>query len=367
MLDEKCYWVGFSLVRGIGPVRLQGLLASFGSLSSAWTATSDQLQQAGIQQRVIESILETRNSVNLEEYCDKLHSMEIAYYTPDDEGYPVRLKNISHPPPVIYLKGEYHPEDYWAVGIVGTRRITSYGRQVTEQVTTLLARQGITIVSGLARGVDGVAHNAALQAGGRTIAVLGSGVDQIYPPEHRQLAEKIITHGIVMSDYSPGTQPDSANFPPRNRIISGLSAAVVVVEAGETSGALITASFAADQGKDVYAVPGGIYSPQSKGTNRLLRDGAIPLLDANDILNGLDITKVDHYKQASLFLPADDVESMLLNVLNLEPMHIDEIVLKSELPIDKVSASLTMMELKGLVRQLNGMTYQSIREEFGLI
>ena len=149
------------------------------------------------------------------------------------------------------------------MGIVGTRRITSYGKQVTEQIATLLARNGITVVSGLARGVDGVAHQAALAAGGRTIAVLGSGVDQIYPPEHRGLAEKIEHSGVVMSDYAPGTPPEAVNFPPRNRIISGISGATVVIEAGETSGALITASFAAEQGKEVFAVPGGIlFTPE---------------------------------------------------------------------------------------------------------
>jgi DNA processing protein len=234
---------------------------------------------------------------------------------------------------------------------------------VTEQTAAFLARQGITVVSGLARGVDGVAHHTALNNNGRTIAVLGSGVDEIYPPEHRLLAEKIAIQGAVISDYAPGTPPDSANFPPRNRIISGLSAAVVVVEAGETSGALITATFAAEQGKDVFAVPGGIYSPQSKGTNRLIQQGASPLLDPKDILDLLDIHQVEHYKQASLMLPADEVESTLLRILQLEPRTIDEIKALSGLAVEKISASLTMLELKGMVRQLNGSSYQAIMED----
>ena len=199
----------------------------------------------------------------------------------EDAAYPHRLKEIDQPPPVLYLRGEILDEDGWCVAMVGTRRITVYGRQVAEEMASFLARRGITLVSGLARGVDGVAHEACLRAGGRTFAVLGSGVDRIYPPEHEKPGRtRIIERGAVISDYAPGTPPDSANFPPRNRIISGLSLATIVVEAGETSGALITATFAAEQGRDVLAVPGNINAPQSKGTNRLIQNGARPAVKA---------------------------------------------------------------------------------------
>lgn len=362
-MGEKIFWVGFNLVKGIGPVRLQSLLDHFGSLQTAWQADPVELQGAGLQQRIIDNFLDVRQKTDLAKYTDSLKSKGIEILTWLDDDYPARLKNIPQPPPVIYVLGNYTPDDHWAVAIVGTRRITSYGRQVTEQTAAFLARQGITVVSGLARGVDGVAHHTALNNNGRTIAVLGSGVDEIYPPEHRLLAEKIAIQGAVISDYAPGTPPDSANFPPRNRIISGLSAAVVVVEAGETSGALITATFAAEQGKDVFAVPGGIYSPQSKGTNRLIQQGASPLLDPKDILDLLDIHQVEHYKQASLMLPADEVESTLLRILQLEPRTIDEIKALSGLAVEKISASLTMLELKGMVRQLNGSSYQAIMED----
>jgi len=362
-MEEKLFWVGFNLVKGIGPVRLQSLLDHFGSLEIAWQARPHELQSAGLQQRVIENLLDVRQNTDLVNYYDSLKSKGIETLTWQDDGYPARLKNIPQPPPVIYILGNYTPDDHWAVAIVGTRRITSYGRQVTEQTATFLSRQGITVVSGLARGVDGVAHHTALNNNGRTIAVLGSGVDEIYPPEHRQLAEKIAIQGAVISDYAPGTPPDSSNFPPRNRIISGLSAAVVVVEAGDTSGALITATFAAEQGKDVFAVPGGIYSPQSKGSNRLIQQGAAPLLDPKDILDYLDIHQVEHYKQASLLLPADEVESALLKVIQLEPLSIDEIKAQSGLAVEKISASLTMLELKGLVRQVNGSSYQVVMED----
>ena len=202
----------------------------------------------------------------------------------EEDAYPRRLKEIDQPPPVLYLRGDLLPADEWAVAIVGTRRITAYGRQVTEEVATTLARSGVTVVSGLARGVDSVAHKAALDAGGRTIAVLGSGVDVIYPSEHRSLAERMIASGAILSDYPVGTAPDGVNFPPRNRIISGLSLAVIVVEAGQKSGALITAEFAAEQGRDVFAVPGNINAPQSAGCNALIQQGARPLLQARDVL-----------------------------------------------------------------------------------
>jgi DNA processing protein len=225
-----------------------------------------------------------------------------------------------------------------------------------------LARHGLTVVSGLARGVDGIAHESALKADGRTIAVLGSGVDRIYPPEHQNLAERMMARGAVISDYPPGTEPEGVNFPPRNRIISGLSRAVVVVEASEQSGALITATFAAEQGREVFAVPGSIYVPQSKGTNRLVRDGAHPLIRFEEILEALDLEKVQEYRAARSLLPADPIEARLLQALTSEPQHVDEICAQACLPIEQVSATLTLMELKGMVRQVGGMNFSLIRE-----
>jgi DNA processing protein len=218
------------------------------------------------------------------------------------------------------------------------------------------------VISGLARGVDAVAHQAALKAGGRTLAVLGSGVDVIYPPEHRNLAEEIIANGCLISDYPPGTAPDAANFPPRNRIISGLSQAVVVVEAGEKSGALITAAFAAEQGRPVFAVPGPLYSPQSRGANLLLREGAQIMLDAGDILEALNLGQVETHRQARGLLPEDAVEAQLYALLGREPLHVDELRQQANLPIEKISATLTLMELKGLVRQVGSMRYVAVYE-----
>jgi DNA processing protein len=220
-------------------------------------------------------------------------------------------------------------------------------------------------VSGLARGVDAEAHKACLAAGGRTLAVLGSGVDQIYPPEHRQLAERIIASGGLISDYAPGTPPDGVNFPPRNRIISGLSIAVIVVEAGDHSGALITAEFAAEQGRDVFAVPGTITAPKSVGCNRLIQQGARPLLSVDDVLEALDLTSVSQQRAVRSALPKDEVESKLLSILSKEPLHVDDIRAQAEMPIEKVSATLALMELKGMVRQVGGMQYVAVRDEMG--
>jgi DNA processing protein len=361
-MDPRQYWVGFSLVKGIGSVRFQALLDYFGHPQLAWHAPASALQAAGLGSKVIENFLAIRSSVDLDQIWERLQVQGIQVLILKDEAYPRRLKEIAQPPPVLYVRGELCPEDDWAVAVVGTRRITSYGRQVAEEVAATLARSGITLVSGLARGVDAVAHQAALNAGGRTLAILGSGVDRVYPPENRRLAEQILSRGALLSDYPPGTPPESTNFPPRNRIISGLSMGVVVVEAGQTSGALITASFAADQGREVFAVPGNINAPQSVGTNRLIQNGAHPLMDPQEILEVLELTMVTEQHTARVSLPADAIEAQLFGTLGREPLHIDEIRARTDLPIEQVTATLALMELKGMVRQVGGMNYVAVRE-----
>lgn len=361
-MDDKRYWIGFTLVKGIGAVRFQRLLDRFGDAESAWGGAPVELARAGLSAKLIERLVAVREKVDLSHIWDQIQSKGIHVLTWLDETYPQRLKEIEQPPPVLYVRGELSTEDEWAVAIVGSRRVTPYGRQVTEEITSFLAGNGITVVSGLARGVDVIAHKAALKAGGRTLAVLGSGVDRIYPPENRSVAEQIFEHGAVLSDYALGTPPESSNFPPRNRIISGLSMAVIIVEAGQTSGALITAEFAADQGREIFAVPGNIYAPQSKGTNKLIQQGALPLLSASDIMQALNLTRVGQQKAARKALPADDVEAKLLTAMGEEPLHVDEIRNQTGLPVEKVSATLVMMELKGMVRQVGNMQYVAVRE-----
>lgn len=361
-MDKKAYWVGFNLVRGVGAVRVKNLLEHFGNLEIAWDAPAGALITAGLPARVVENFLVVRKQVNLEVVMKKVADQGVQVLTWDDAAYPRRLKEIDQPPPVLFVRGSINVEDDWAVSVVGTRRVTPYGRQVAGEIARFLAQNGVTVVSGLARGVDAIAHQAALQAGGRTLAILGSGVDVIYPPEHRKLAEEIIRQGAVISDYPLGTQPESTNFPPRNRIIAGLSLATIVVEAGEKSGALITAEFAVEQGRDVFAVPGSILTPQSEGTNRLIEQGARPLLRMSEILESLKLEQIPEKQASRKTITATAEENKLLGCLTQEPKHIDEICSLAGLPIQTVSATLTMMELKGLVSQVGGMNYVAARE-----
>ncbi|HZU86100.1 MAG TPA: DNA-processing protein DprA [Anaerolineaceae bacterium] len=362
-MEERAYWVGFNKVKGIGSVRLRGLLDFFGRLDLAWEAPADGLRAAGLPAKVVEQVLKLRSELDLDKELETIHRKGIRVMTWEDVDYPRRLREIDQPPPVLYWLGSYEPEDDWAISIVGTRRVTAYGRQVTDELASFLAHNSVTVVSGMARGVDGIAHDTAMRHGGRTLAVLGCGVDVVYPPEHRKLAERIAAQGALISDYAPGTPPDAVNFPPRNRIISGLSPATVVVEADKESGALITAEFATSQGRDVFAVPGNINQPQSRGTNMLIARGAHPMLRPQDVLEVVGMQYVQEERAARQLLPADKVEASLLRVLGTQPLHIDEIRNLSALPIEKVSATLTMMELKGMVQQVGGMNYIAVREE----
>ena len=363
MDDPRRYWVAWNLVKGVGAVRFRALLNAFGNAQSAWEASPAALREAGLNEKVTTNVVKLRAQISLDLIWEKLQAGNIQVLTWEDEAYPHRLKEIDQPPPVLYQRGSLLPEDEWAVAIVGTRRVTAYGRQVAEELASVLARNGVTVVSGLARGVDAIAHQAAVNAGGRTIAVMGTGVDKIYPPEHSRLAEQIQQQGALVSDYAPGTPPDGVNFPPRNRIISGLSLAVVIVEAGLTSGALITAAFAAEQGREVFAIPGNINAPQSQGTNRLILDGAIPLLNPQQVLEALNLTMVTEHRAARKVLPTDPIEKQVYQVLSAEPLHVDEIRMRTDIPIEQVSATLALMELKGIVRQVGGMNYVAVHEQ----
>lgn len=362
MPDEKKYWIGFNLVRGIGAVRFQQILAFFGDLAIAWQAPAEAFREAGLPERAIANLIQLRQATDLDRLYDSLQAQAVSVLTLPDPQYPKLLRETDPSPPVLYVRGALIPADDFAVAMVGTRRATAYGQQITRDASTFLAGHGLTIVSGLARGVDALAHQHALKAGGRTLAVLGSGVDVIYPPEHRKLAEAIIENGALISDYPLGTQPEGVNFPPRNRIISGLSLATIVVEAGERSGALITAEFAVEQGRDVFAVPGNVLSPMSKGTNRLIQKGAYALVSPQDVLDVLALDRVDDYKTARQALPTDTTEAKILQAMDYEPIHVDDICHEVGMPVETVSAALTMLELKGMVQHVGGMRYTAIRE-----
>ena len=361
-LSASKYWVGFSSVRGIGPMKFRALLNHFGDLEEAWRADAAELKEAGLDQRALGNFMTMRSTISLDGAMEKIERQGARVLTWDDPAYPPRLLNIYNPPPVLYVKGDILEEDQWAVAVVGTRGATVYGKEAARQIAGNLARNGLTIVSGLARGIDSEAHRAALDAGGRTIAVLGSGVDVIYPAEGRKLAQTVVKRGALVSEYAMGTRPEAGNFPPRNRIISGLSLGVVIVEAGERSGALITADFALEQGREVFAVPGNIYRKKSLGTNKLIQQGAKPVLSVEDVLEELNLTMVSQQAEVRAVVPENETEAALLEYITADPVHVDEIGQKSGLPIAQVSSTLALMELKGMVRQVGGMNYVLARE-----
>jgi len=362
MTDVK-YWVGFNIVPGIGPARLQKLLDHFGDAESAWHAAPLELARAGLDRKSLQNLLAMRGKLDLDAEMRRIEDAGAHVLTLQDENYPRLLRQIHLPPPVLYVRGSCLPEDEWAIAVVGTRRAKAYGREVTRYLAGGLARNGITVVSGMARGIDSQAHRTALEAGGRTIAVLGSGIDIIYPHENVDLAQDIVNRGALMTEYPLGTKPDRRNFPPRNRIISGLTLGTLVTQAGEGSGALITAYFALEQGREVFAVPGSLLDRGSSGTNRLIQQGEAKLvLNVEDILEELNLTMVSQQAEVRAVVPENQTEALLLKHLSEEPVHVDELGRASGLPIAQVSGTLALMELKGLVRQTGAMNYVLARE-----
>jgi len=360
--EEIKYWVGFNLIPGIGRVRLVQLENHFGQLERAWQADAAELKRAGLDKGALRAISTHRAKISLDEEMEKLDRHGVKVLTYRDTDYPDRLKEIYDYPPLIYVRGTILPGDEWSLAVVGTRRASVYGRQVTEEIVRDLARSRITTISGLARGIDTVAHRSALDAGGRTIAVFGCGLDIVYPSDNANLARRILEEGALISEYPLGSRPRPENFPRRNRIMSGLSLGVLVVEAGEQSGAMITANLALEQNREVFAVPGSILSPASKGTNRLIQEGAKMVRDFKDIAEELNLTAVAQQIEMKEVMPSSETESRLLKQLGAEPTHIDEVCRSIQLPMPTVSSTLAMMELKGLVKQVGTMSFVLARE-----
>lgn len=348
--DRLRYWLGFHLIPRIGGARIAQLVARLGSIEAAWQAGERELRAAGLPADAVASILSERPKIDLDREINRLEQHGVRPLTLDDDEYPRLLRHISSPPPILYVRGELLATDELAIGIVGTRRASTYGADMATRISADLARAGVTIVSGLALGIDTSAHRAALDAGGRTIAVFGCGLDTIYPPRNRNLADQIVESGALVSEYPLGTRPDARNFPVRNRIISGMSRGVAVIEAPTRSGALITTMFAAEQGRDVFAVPGSALSAASAGCHALIRDGATLVTSADHILEYLDVAAVEAHAQSRMALPETDSERILIALVGAEPRHIDELAYDSGLPIHEASGTLLAMELKGLVR-----------------
>ena len=361
-MEHIRYWIGFNQVQGIGATRLRGLLNHFGDLETAWHATANDLQQSGLDKRSLANLLKLRDGLDLDVEIRKMERLGVQAVTWDDPDYPRNLRQVYSPPPLLYVRGSLEKRDEWAVAIVGTRQASAYGKEAARSFSAGLARVGVTVVSGLARGIDAEAHRACLDAGGRTMAVLGCGVDVIYPQQHVRLAAEIVEHGALLSEYPLGTQPQAVNFPPRNRIISGMSLGAIVVEADSSSGALITAGFAAEQGREVFAVPGSIFAKSSRGANRLIQRGAKLVTTVTDVLEELNLTMVSQQAQAQAVLPENETEAVLLQHISAEPLHVDDLRRAVSLPIAQVSSTLALMELKGMVRQVGGMHYVLARE-----
>jgi DNA processing protein len=362
-MSEIKYWLGFNYISGIGPAKIQALLGYYGTLERAWRATESELRDIGFDARAIQSFDEARRTFDLAQYAQRVESSGAKVITWESPDYPELLREIPAAPPLIFVRGQFEPIDRWAVAVVGTRRLTAYGRQITHELVSGLVRNGITIVSGLARGIDAVAHRTALDEGGRTIAVMACGIDKIYPPEHRDMARQIIDgHGVIITDYPLGAEPENTHFPARNRLISGLSLGVLVVEAGEKSGALITSRFALEQNREVFAVPGNVNSPVSVGTNRLIQQGAKLVLRVEDILEELNLRMIADQAEAKVILPESAEEAALISQLSSQPTHIDELGRLTGMPSSLISSTLTIMELKGMVQQVGGMNYVRLRE-----
>ncbi len=360
---ERKYWIAFSRVPRVGRVRTGQLEDHFGSLERAWHATPGELRASGLDAGSVNACIAARDAVDPDGEVARLDEHGVRALTWHDDEYPRQLREVYDRPPVLYVRGTLTPADEWAVAVVGTRRVTVYGRQVAEEMARGLAANRVTVVSGLARGVDAVAHRAAIEAGGRTIAVLACGLDLVYPPEHKRLAEEITQHGALISDYAIGTQPRSEFFPRRNRILSGIALGVLVVEGDVKSGALITARQALEQNREVFAVPGSIYSPASRGTNKLIQDGeAKPTLEVQDVLAELNLSMAAHQIEMTELMPADENESVILRHLSAQPSHVDDLRRECGLPIATVTGTLAMLELKGLVRQVGRMNYVRARE-----
>ena len=354
MNKDLAYWVATSAIPGVGTATFNYLLKHFKTLRTFWDSPSEQIRKLKLDTRTKDSILEFRTKVDPKIYLDSVYEKGIKVLSLADRDYPANLRSISDAPPVLYFRGTLLPSDDLAVAVVGARHATIYGRQVTEKLVSNLAASGLVIVSGLARGIDSIAHRAALNAGGRTIAVLGSGVDTIYPPENRELAEKIVQNGALVSEFPLGFPSVPSNFPARNRIISGLSLGVLVTEAAIDSGSLITAGQAAEQGREVFAVPGPINSKMSEGTNNLIKEGVHPATEVEDILEILDIDRkrrqVDVKESPLMGRPKDKDQAKILSVLDGAAKHIDVIVREVAMPVEKVSSTLSMMELSGFVK-----------------
>lgn len=363
-MDERLYWLGWQfLLPGLAR-RVWALIRHFGTPRAAWEAPAGEMIGIdGMREETVRELAARRDALDPVREASSLRNAGISFTVYGEPGYPTALEHIYDPPPALFFRGTLDSRDKICVALVGSRRPTPYGLAVAEKLAGDLAKVGVTVVSGMARGVDTAAHRGAMKAGGRTLAVLGCGVDVCYPPENRKVMERIIAAGAVISEFPPGAPPQAWHFPVRNRIISGLSRATVIVEAGEKSGALITADLALEQGRDVMAVPGPVTNRMSRGPHRLIKQGARLVESAVDILEELGLENlfpdVDGCSAGEVQLSGE--ERLIRSLLGFEPVPLDSLIQKSGLPPGQVMAALMYLEVKGLVRCLPGKFYVNIK------
>lgn len=361
MTDERAYWLGFSRIAGVGRAALDKLLSTFGNLSSAWHASTSHLREAGLSDYVVKKIIETRTKLNLDTEIRRIDGLGATFITLPEPNYPSLLKNFRGAPPVLYVRGELTPADDKALAVVGTRKATRYGKDMTTQFCTVLARAGVTIVSGMALGIDATAHLAALEAGGRTIGVLGNGIDGIYPRENTPLFRRIIDtgQGALVSQFPPGTRPDGNNFPRRNAVLSALTLGTLVVEAPVGSGSLYTVNAALDQAREVFVIPHSLQNMMGTACNLLIQEGAKLVIEPRDILDDLNIAAqtITTRTQTERIAPDSPAEAAVLNYLSDAPIHVDDLARALGMSITDLSVTLTLLELKGLAQRVGAMQY----------
>ena len=362
--SEHALWLALTRIKGLGCISFKKLASHFADPTWSLSATAAELSAIeGIDRNVVDGLLAFTQWDEVEQEAQRAKQAGVKIIPFGSGIYPARLRSIADPPPCLYLKGEIRPEDDKAVAVIGTRSASHYGRRVARDLCRGLASLGFTVVSGMARGIDGVAHDEALNAGGRTIAVLGSGVDRAYPPEHQKLYHRISENGAVISELPLGAPPLAFNFPARNRLISGLSAGVVVVEATEKSGSLITAAIALEQGREVFAVPGEVGSSRSRGGHRLIRQGAKLVESVDDILEEIapQLVARDRQPAALRTLPVDAQPEThkIFDLLQERSLHIDEVIEASGFSASRVSQILLELELQGFLKQLPGNRYSA--------
>ena len=334
-------------------------------MEQAWLAGKSLLLSAGLEINTVDLIIGQKNKINPDQELEIITKNKIDITTIKDNNYPKLLKEIYCPPPLLYHYGQINLSQDYTLAVVGSRKYSEYGRQVTFDLIRSLSSAGMVIISGLALGIDTFAHQAAVEQNGKTIAVVGSGLDLIYPSSNRQLAEKIIaTGGAIISEFPPGTPPYKSNFPQRNKTISGLSLGTLIIEANIKSGALITAQYALEQNREIFTVPGNIYQATSAGCHKLIKDGAKLVTAPTDILEALNLEKIADYKTSQAILPENETEKIILEIITAEPTHVDKIAQASRLNISVINATLALMEMKGSIKNLGSQKYIKSRWKY---